>query len=174
MGQEDEVDHIVKVWQRETPHLDATPLHVLSRISRLSKHLDRARRAAFATHQLEVWEYDVLAALRRAGAPYDLSPGALVHQTLSTSGTMTNRIDRLEGRGLVRRLPDPKDRRGVRVRLTEAGREVVEAALASLLDWEHRFLGVLSHAERTELADLLRALLLAFGTPTPTSASPSA
>ncbi|MBK7722510.1 MAG: MarR family transcriptional regulator [Austwickia sp.] len=162
----DEVDDIVAVWQRETPHLDVTPLEILSRISRLAKHLDRARRAAFAGQHLEVWEYDVLAALRRAGAPYELSPGALVHQTLSTSGTMTNRIDRLERRGLVRRSPDPRDRRGVRVQLTPAGRDVVEAALAALLDWEHEFLSALPPQQRTELADLLRALLLAFDRPT--------
>lgn len=160
----DEVDHIVAVWQRETPHLDVTPLLVLSRISRLSKHLDRARRTAFAAHHLEVWEYDVLAALRRAGAPYELSPGSLVTETMSTSGTMTNRIDRLERRGLVTRLPDPNDRRGVRVRLTDTGRETVESALAALLDWEHAFLETLGQAERRELAGLLRSLLLAFDT----------
>lgn len=159
---EDEVDHIVRVWQRETPHLDVTPLQVLSRISRLAKHLDRARRTAFAAHRLEVWEYDVLAALRRAGAPYELSPGALVTETMSTSGTMTNRIDRLERRGLVTRLPDPNDRRGVRVRLTDSGRELVEAGLAALLNWEHAFLETLGQGERRELAGLLRSLLLTF------------
>ncbi len=162
VAREDEVDHIVTVWQREAPHLDVTPLHVLSRISRLSKHLDRARRAAFAAHHLEVWEYDVLAALRRAGSPYRLSPGALVQQTMSTSGTMTNRIDRLEQRGLVVRRPDPHDRRGVRVELTPAGRDVVEAALAALLDWEHDFLKTLNADERGVLTDLLRSLMLAF------------
>lgn len=158
----DEVDHMVQVWQREAPDLDVTPLHVLSRISRLAKHLDRARRAAFSAHHLDVWEYDVLAALRRAGTPYQLSPGALVQETMSTSGTMTNRIDRLERRGLVARLPDPTDRRGVRVQLTDEGRLVAEAALAALLAWEHAFLETLDPAERHTLARLLRALLVTF------------
>ena len=118
----DEVDRITAAWQRERPDLDVSPLQVLSRVSRLARHLDLARRQAFAAHDLETWEFDVLAALRRAGAPYSLSPGQLGTETLVTSGTMTNRIDRLEDRGLVRREPDPSDRRGVRVVLTDEGR----------------------------------------------------
>ena len=98
----DEVDRIVAAWRRERPDLDVGPLQVLSRVSRLARHLDLARGAAFAEHGLEGWEFDVLSALRRAGAPYELSPGQLVAQTLVTSGTMTNRVDRLERRGLRR------------------------------------------------------------------------
>lgn len=155
----DEVDHIVGAWQRETPELDVQPLQVLSRVSRLSRHLDRARGAAFARHGLEVWEFDVLAALRRSGAPYELSPGALVQQTLSTSGTMTNRVDRLAARGLVIRRRDPHDRRGVRVQLAEEGRRVVDAAMSDLLDRERDLLGDLSQGEQEAAADLLRRLL---------------
>src|SRR5438270_11712156 len=91
----DEVDRLVAAWRRERPDLDVQPLEVLSRVTRLARHLDRARRTAFAEHGLEPWEFDVLSALRRAGAPYQLSPGQLLTQTLVTSGTMTNRIDRL-------------------------------------------------------------------------------
>lgn len=115
---EDEVDRLVTAWRRERPDLDVEPLEVLSRVSRLARHLDRARRLAFSEVGLEPWEFDVLTALRRAGAPYQLSPGALLTQTLVTSGTMTNRIDRLAKKDLVERLPDPNDRRGVLVRLT--------------------------------------------------------
>jgi DNA-binding MarR family transcriptional regulator len=129
----DEVDLIVAAWQHEVPGLDVEPLRVLSRLTRLARHLDLARRTAFAEHGLEVWEFDVISALRRAGAPYELSPGDLVKQTLSTSGTMTNRVDRLARRGLVERLPDPDDRRGVRVRLTATGRRLSEDALKALL-----------------------------------------
>ena len=89
---------------------------------RLARHLDLARREAFAAHEIESWEFDVLAALRRAGAPYELSPGRLLRETLVTSGTMTNRVDRLAARGLVERYPDPDDRRGVIVRLTPEGK----------------------------------------------------
>lgn len=161
----DEVDLILAAWARELPDADVTPLSSLSRLSRLAKHLDRARREAFAAHELEVWEFDVLAALRRQGRPYELSPGELIHQTLSTSGTMTNRVNRLEARGLVVRQPNTDDRRGVRVRLTEHGRQRVQEALADLLAFERRVLAAIEPAERQQLADLLRRLLAPFEGP---------
>jgi DNA-binding MarR family transcriptional regulator len=126
----DEVDRIVEAWQRERPDLDVAPLTIFSRVLRLARHLDLARGSAFAEHDLEGWGFDVLSALRREGAPYQLSPGQLVAQTLVTSGTMTNRVDRLVTRGLVSRSPDPKDRRGIKVTLTPAGRAVVDSAMA--------------------------------------------
>lgn len=156
----DEVDLLVDAWGRERPDLDVAPMQVLSRVSRLGHHLDGLRRAAFAEHDIESWEFDVLAALRRAGAPYELSPGRLVRETLVTSGTMTNRVDRLAARGLVERLPDPADRRGVIVRLTGAGRRTVDGALAGLLDGERQLLSALSPPDQTHLAALLRSLLL--------------
>lgn len=158
----DEVDRVTLAWQRERPDLDVTPLQVLSRVSRLARHLDLARRQAFAAHDLETWEFDVLAALRRAGEPYALSPGQLGAETLVTSGTMTNRIDRLEHRGLVRRLPDPSDRRGVRVVLTQTGRSAVDDALSDLLAREHALLESVPEERRVDLADLLRGLVHAF------------
>jgi DNA-binding MarR family transcriptional regulator len=154
----DEVDRIVDAWRRERPDLDVEPLAVFSRISRLARHLDRARRGAFARHELETWEFDVLSALRRSGDPYRLSPGRLVAQTLVTSGTMTNRIDRLEHRGLVERHRSPEDRRGVLVQLTAAGRARVDAAMSDLLDVESAVLAALPAAERPGLAALLRTL----------------
>src|SRR6478736_8218963 len=91
----DEVDDLVAAWRAQRPDLDVEPMQVLSRISRLARHLDIARRGAFAEHGLESWEFDVLSALRRQGPPFQLTPGALLRATLVTSGTMTNRIDRL-------------------------------------------------------------------------------
>jgi DNA-binding MarR family transcriptional regulator len=158
----DEVDDIVASWQAERPDLDVTPLHVLSRVSRLARHLDRARRAAFAAHALEAWEFDVLSALRRQGAPYQLSPGALLRATLVTSGTMTNRIDRLAARGLVRRHPDPQDKRGVLVELTGPGLRSVDAAMADLLERERGLLAALPADEQQDLAGMLRVLLAPF------------
>ncbi|WP_295692751.1 MarR family transcriptional regulator [Lapillicoccus sp.] len=158
----DEVDRIVAAWRRERPDLDVTPLDVLSRISRLARHLDLARNSAFARHGLEGWEFDVLSALRRSGKPYQLSPGQLVTQTLVTSGTMTNRVDRLVTRGLVGRSPDPDDRRGVIVALTPSGREVVDAAMSDLLDRERLLLSQLPAVEREHLAATLRGLLEPF------------
>jgi DNA-binding MarR family transcriptional regulator len=156
----DEVDDLVAAWEAERPDLDVRPMQVLSRITRLARHLDRERRAAFAAHDLEPWEFDVLAALRRQGPPYELSPGALLRATLVTSGTMTNRIDRLEQSGLVRRRPDPDDKRGVLVTLTTAGAAQVDAALADLLRAEETLLADLPDSSRHALADLLRMLLM--------------
>lgn len=161
-AQQDEVDRIVSAWRRERPDLDVAPLEVLSRVTRLAKHLDRDRGAAFAAHGLERWEFDVLAALRRAGVPYELSPGQLLAETLVTSGTMTNRIDRLAARGLVVRRPDPDDGRGVLVRLTDSGRALVDTAMASLLEREHALLADLDAASRDDLAALLRRLAVRF------------
>ena len=137
----DDVDAIVTAWQRERPDLDVDPLHVLSRVTRLARRLDQARAQAFAAHQLEPWEFDVLS-----------------EETLVTSGTMTNRVDRLQQRGLVARRPSPRDRRGVIVRLTAAGRRSVDGALETLLAHEHETLGALSPTDRATLTNLLRRL----------------
>ena len=158
----DDVDRIVEAWRRERPDLDVTPLHILSRVSRLARHLDLARGSAFARHGLEGWGFDVLSALRRAGPPYELSPGQLVAQMLVTSGTMTNRVDRLAARGLVARGPDPSDRRGVKVTLTPAGLALVDAALADLLERERVLLAQLPPSEQDDLSGLLRRLLSPF------------
>jgi len=159
----DEVDRLVEAWHRERADLDLAPVEVFSRISRLARLLDRARRQAFTAHRIEPWEFDVLAALRRAGAPYQLSPGRLLHETLVTSGTMTNRVDRLAGRGLVDRLPDPGDRRGVLVRLTAEGKSTVDAAFEELLGHERALLAALPAADRATLATLLKMLMTPLG-----------
>jgi DNA-binding MarR family transcriptional regulator len=158
----DEVDDLVAAWRAQRPDLDVEPMQVLSRISRLARHLDIARRGAFADHGLETWEFDVLSALRRQGPPFQLTPGALLRATLVTSGTMTNRIDRLAAAGLVRREPDPRDKRGVLVTLTEQGVARADAALADLLRRERALLAGLDHGERQHLADLMRILLAPF------------
>ena len=155
----DDVDVIVSAWRRERPDLDVTPLEVLSRVSRLARRLDLARGSAFAEHLLDGWAFDVLSALRRAGEPYELSPGQLVQQTLVTSGTMTNRVDRLERSGFVERRPDPNDRRGVLVHLTPRGRDVVDAAMADLIEHEKALLSELSSTDQLPLASLLRRML---------------
>jgi DNA-binding MarR family transcriptional regulator len=136
----DEVDRIVDAWLRERPDLDFSPLQVLSRVGRLARHLDRARRGAFERSELESWEFDVLSALRRAGTPYQLSPKSLLQQTLVSSGTMTNRIDRLVERSLVERKTDPNDGRGILVRMTPQGLSRVDAAITRLVDAETELL----------------------------------
>ena len=159
---QDDVDRLIAAWEHERPDVDVSPMHVLSRVTRLALHLDRARKEAFAGHGLEPSEFDVLSALRRSGEPYQLSPGQLVQETLVTSGTMTHRVDRLVGKGLVDRLPDPADRRGVQVRLTESGRVAVDGALDSLLAHEQQLLAGLDRATRDQVASALRGLSLPF------------
>jgi DNA-binding MarR family transcriptional regulator len=158
----DEVDRIVNAWSEQRPDLDFSPLEVFSRVDRLSRHLDRARREVFRRSEIELWEWDVLSALRRAGAPFQLSPKQLLQQTLVSSGTMTNRIDRLVDRRFVRRESDPDDGRSILVTLTDDGRIRVDAAITRLVDVEAELLRPLPRAERERLAALLRKLSLGF------------
>jgi DNA-binding MarR family transcriptional regulator len=158
----DDVDGVVAAWRRERPDLDVAPLEVLSRVSRLARHLDIARRRAFAEGGLEPWEFDVLSALRRSGPPYQLTPGDLVRQTLVTSGTMTNRIDGLVRRGLVSRQAATSDRRAVNVTLTDEGRRLVDDAMAELLEGERTLLTGLDAQEQGALAAYLKRLLVGF------------
>ncbi|QIM18991.1 MarR family transcriptional regulator [Leucobacter coleopterorum] len=158
MKHEDEVDRIIADWSRARPDLDLAPLSVFSRLSRIAKHLDRARAHAFERSGLSSWEFDVLAVLRRGGEPYRQSPKTLVQQTMVSSGTMTNRIDRMAERKLVRRLTDPNDGRGVLVEMTQQGQTLVDAAMTRLSDAEERLLAGLPRSERDRLAALLRRL----------------
>ena len=162
MSEVDEVDRIVGAWNMQRPDLDFSPLEVLSRMDRLSRHLDRARRDVFRRSDLEHWEWDVLSALRRAGSPFQLSPKQLLQQTLVSSGTMTNRIDRLVGRRFVRREADPGDGRSVLVTLSDDGRMRVDAAITRLVDVEAELLRALTRSDRDRLAGLLRKLSLSF------------
>jgi len=161
----DEVDDLVAAWRRERPDVDTSPMEVLSRVDRLARHVDRARAAAFSRHDLEGWEFDVLAVLRRSGEPYRASAGALVRATGVTSGTMTNRVDRLVSRGLVRRGSDPDDRRSVLVELTPEGRTAVDGALVDLLEAERELLAALDEPGRRTLAAALRDLLASYAAP---------
>ncbi len=156
----DEVDRLIAAWKRERPDADLSPLAILSRITRISRHLDLARRDAFA--EIETWGFDVLAALRRAGAPHTLSPSQLMKETMVSSGTMTNRLDRLEELKLITRLPDPSDGRGSLVTLTSLGMKKVDEALDDLIVKERTFLTDLNAKEQRELADLLSRLAANF------------
>lgn len=156
----DEVDALLAAWTRERPDLDTSPMQIWSRIARLSQLLDEARAAAYSAQELQVWEFDVLAALRRAGGSYELSPGELTRQTHVTSGTMTNRVDRLVARDLVSRTTNPHDGRGVLVKLTAEGRRRVDAALSDLVTAEAALAEGLTDRQREGLAAVLRKLLI--------------
>ncbi len=119
---QDEVARLLADWRRERPDVDVSALEVFSRVSRLAVYADRVRASAFREVGLTAWGFDVLAALRRSGPPYQLSPGTLGTQLLVASGTVTHRVDRLATAGLLTREPDTEDRRGVLVTLTAQGR----------------------------------------------------
>lgn len=155
----DEVDGIAAAWLAERPDLDVEPLQILSRIARLAQLLDSRRAQAFAEHGLASHEFDVLAALRRSGPPYQRTPGQLIEATHVTSGTMTNRLDRLAERKLIIRKAHPEDGRQSLIRLTALGKRRVDAAMEELLASEQALLGGLSAARRRSLAEGLRRLL---------------
>lgn len=159
----DAVDAIAEQWALARPGLDVSPMEVIGRVSRLSRLFERALKDYFAQHDLESWEFDVLATLRRSGEEGELTAGALLKHALVTSGAMTNRIDRLEAKGLVERRADPGDRRTVRIRLTETGRATVDTVLEGHLANEERLLAALGPADRRQLVALLRKLSVAFG-----------
>lgn len=156
----DEIDRIVEEWNRERPDLDVSPTHTLQRITRLGLLQAASFARVFARHGVSFGEYLVLAALRRAGPPYRMNPTRLFNSVILSSGAMTNRLDRLEAMGLVERQPDPSDRRGRLVALTEAGRKLVDLAVTDHLENEERLLSALNGREREQLAKLLRKLLL--------------
>jgi DNA-binding MarR family transcriptional regulator len=156
----DEIDRIVAEWNRVRPDLDVSPTQTLQRITRLALLQSASFARVFARHGLTWGEYLVLAALRRAGPPYQLNPTTLFNAVILSSGAMTNRLDRLEAMGLVERLPDPADRRGRLVALTDRGRELVDAAALDHLENEQHLLSSLGAKERGQLAGLLRKLLL--------------
>lgn len=158
----DPVDAILAQWQRERPDLDVSPMGIIGRMTRLSKHLERAIQETFSDFGLHAGEFDVLATLRRSGQPYQLSPTDLFNTLMVSSGTMTHRIDRLEQADLVQRIPDPSDRRGTLIQLTNKGFNVIEEAVEAHVANEHRLLAVLEEAERKVLAQLLRKLLISF------------
>lgn len=157
----DQIDQIVALWRAVRPDLDPSSTEVIGRIARMEYFITRRVLQDLALHAINVGEFDVLAALRRAGAPFQLSPGQLQNMVLISSGALTNRINRLEKAELVTRHTDPNDRRGVVVTLTDKGLTVIEDAVSHHLAAEAELLEPLDQAERMQLAALLKKLLLA-------------
>jgi DNA-binding MarR family transcriptional regulator len=155
----DHIDRIVAQWRRERPDVDASPLALLGRLFRAAHLADLALATGLAGYGLQPGWFDLLAALRRAGPPYELSPTDLMGATMLSSGGMTKRLDRLVAAGLVERRPDPDDRRGTLVRLTRKGRSGIDRALEAHVANEKRLLRPLSAADRRSLDRLLRRLL---------------
>ncbi|MGN9842465.1 MarR family winged helix-turn-helix transcriptional regulator [Nonomuraea sp. H19] len=160
---EDNVDWRMNQWRTERPDIDPTPMGVVARIQRACRLLERELRDHFATHDLQLWEFDILGTLRRSGQPYQLTAGQLVEQSMVTSGAITNRIDRLVARELVTREVDPLNRRSVLITLTERGRELIDRVVVDHVDLEAKLLSKLSGRDQEDLAGLLRKLLTSLG-----------
>ena len=158
-SRDDEVDLLIDAWSQRLPDVDLTPLDIGSRLRRVSIRLSKIRAGAFATSDLAPWEFDVLAALRRADPPHELSPGQLVERTMIGSAAMTNRVERLAGRGFVERESNPRDGRSVIVRLRPSGAERVDAAMVELIRRERLMLSVLSREDLATLTRMLRPLM---------------
>jgi DNA-binding MarR family transcriptional regulator len=168
----DAVDAILRQWHGVRPEVDVGPIAVIGRVSRLSRLVDKRLAENFARHGIEAWMYDVLATLRRQGKPYELTAGDLVRQSMVTTGAITNRIDRLEQRGLVERA-GADDRRKVIVRLTGRGRELVDEVVEGHMATEREILSALGKTEQRQLAALLRTTLLALGDHAPADGDPA-
>ena len=161
----DDLDHVGRIqqqWERERPDLDVTPQGVYGRLHRLADRLREELEVEFRRHGLGEGEFDVLAALRRAGAPYELAPGELARHTMVTTGAASKRIDRLESAGLVSRRVSAEDARGRVIGLTPAGRRVIDDAFTAHIGNEHRLLAPLTGEERADLERLLAKWLAAF------------
>lgn len=159
MDEPDAVDAIAAQWRRERPDLDLTAMAVFGRLGRLMTVALARIEAVFTEHGLQRGEFDVLAALRRAGAPYELNPSVLADTLMLSRAGMTGRIDRLEAAGLVRRLADAADRRAVRVALTDEGRALVDLVVGDHTRNETAMLSVLDPADRESLDRIARILL---------------
>ncbi|MEV5967749.1 MarR family transcriptional regulator [Kribbella sp. NPDC051952] len=159
----DHVDLVLEQWGEQRPDLDASPMGVIGRLSRLNQLFDNELRRNFSQHELDRASFDVLATLRRSNSEHSLTPAGLMHSSMVTSGAISQRLDRLEARGLVTRAPSETDGRGVRVTLTAEGLRLIDAVLPTHIDTEDRLLAGLSETERDQLAGLLRALLESHG-----------
>ena len=156
------VDGHVEQAVREFPEIDPSVEAIVSRIDKLSRYLNKSMAESLARHDLTEGEYKVLVKLRLAGDPHRLSPGELSQMLLLSTGAMTNRLDRLEERGLVVRRPDPRDRRGILVELTPRGQEVLVAAVGDQAAKEAKLVDVLDGQDRERTNELLRKLLIHF------------
>lgn len=158
----DEVDEIVAAWQRERQDLDSSPLEIFSRLLRLNRHLEKFRREAFASHGLDMWEFEMLSLLRRQGEPYQAQPSQFMTELLVPSGTLTHRINTMVERGHAIRHQDDRDRRIKYVRATELGIEKSDHAMEDLLRSEAAMLTHISHDDQHTVSRILRDLLLPF------------
>ena len=157
--QADAVDMILQQWRRERPDLDVSPMGTIGRVKRCSALLQRELDKVFGAFGLSAWEFDVLATLRRSGAPHCLAPTALFSALMITSGTMTRQLQQLEAAGWVSRTPNPNDARSLLVQLTPAGLELIDRAVTAHVANEARILTPIAAAQLAQLDKRLSELL---------------
>ncbi|MGX9463411.1 MarR family winged helix-turn-helix transcriptional regulator [Shewanella sp. A14] len=158
----EDIDRVVAQWAEQKPHLDTLPMALLGRFLRLQKHIEAEITACHKQFGLTMGEFDVLATLRRAGNPYHLTPSALLSSMMLTSGAMTNRLDKLESKGLIAREHSTEDRRSVSVGLTEKGLAIIDEAIEKHVQIQHQLVACLSDAELPELNQLFKTWLAGF------------
>lgn len=166
MRDTDDVDRLLEGWAQERPDLDLAPMATVARLLRTAGAITGRLEATAAAHGLQIPEGDILFTLRRSGEPYRLAPAALSDALLVSSGTLTSRLDRLERKGLIERVPHPTDRRSTEVALTRAGFELADGVIGEHVAGEREMLSALSTRQREQLDGLLRTLLAKL-TPTP-------
>ncbi|PQJ49218.1 MarR family transcriptional regulator [Vibrio jasicida] len=155
----DAIDRVVSQWAKEKPELDTEPMAIMGRLMRIAKHMENHVAELHKRYDLKMGEFDVLATLRRSGQPYRLTPSELISSMMLTSGAMTNRLDKLEKKGLIAREHSKEDRRCVTVELTEKGFELIDSLIEQHLQAQHELMGSLSNAEKGQVNQALKLLL---------------
>ena len=155
----DAIDRVISQWAKEKPELDTEPMAIMGRLMRIAKHMENHVAELHKRYDLKMGEFDVLATLRRSGQPYRLTPSELISSMMLTSGAMTNRLDKLEKKGLIAREHSKEDRRSVTVELTEKGFELIDSLIEQHLQAQHELMGSLSSAEKVQVNQALKLLL---------------
>ncbi|WP_404971691.1 MarR family winged helix-turn-helix transcriptional regulator [Vibrio campbellii] len=155
----DAIDKVVSQWAKEKPELDTEPMAIMGRLMRIAKHMENHVAELHKSYDLKMGEFDVLATLRRSGKPYRLTPSELISSMMLTSGAMTNRLDKLEKKGLIAREHSKEDRRSVTVELTAKGFELIDSLIEQHLQAQHELMGSLSSAEKGQVNQALKLLL---------------
>ncbi|MEF1169178.1 MarR family transcriptional regulator [Vibrio campbellii] len=155
----DAIDKVVSQWAKEKPELDTEPMAIMGRLMRIAKHMENHVAELHKRYDLKMGEFDVLATLRRSGKPYRLTPSELISSMMLTSGAMTNRLDKLEKKGLIAREHSKEDRRSVTVELTAKGFELIDSLIEQHLQAQHELMGSLSSAEKGQVNQALKLLL---------------
>ncbi|UUM31931.1 MarR family winged helix-turn-helix transcriptional regulator [Vibrio japonicus] len=158
----DVVDRVTEQWAQEKPELKTEPMAIMGRILRIAKHMENEVAKLHKRYGLKFGEFDVLATLRRSGEPFSLTPSALMGSMLLTSGAMTNRLDKLESKGLIARTHSKEDRRSVSVKLTQEGTKLIDEMMQVHVDLQHSLIKGMSPKQKTELNQYLKVCLAEF------------